>query len=173
MMARTHLAFGLFAGTSLFVVASNMNLLQDNSKTIFLFLVGTALGSLIPDIDEPHSFIGRKFLFLSYPINIIFKHRMFTHSLLFVLILSLFLSFLNMLFYNPPFYIGITIGVIAHIVGDMHTKGGCPIFLPVSTKKLRIFPVFLAFRTGSFVEYIFTILYMGLFLFILKYILVF
>lgn len=169
MMARTHLVFGLFSGALLLGAATNEGFIHNDHRMVFLFLVGTALGSLLPDIDEPHSFIGRKFLFLSYPINIVFRHRMFTHSMVFVVILALILALLNTFFYIPYFYMGIVFGVLAHIIGDMHTKGGCPIFLPISKKKIKILPDVLSFKTGSFVEYLFTISYTALLLFVIKY----
>jgi len=164
-MARTHLSFGLFVGTCVLIEVSNYYFHLRSPKVIYIFLSAVALGSLLPDIDEPNSLIGRKLFFLSYPINIIFRHRMFTHSFLFVIILSFLLFILNHYYTNQIFYIGIVIGIVAHILGDMHTKGGCPVFLPFSHKRFRILPDVIAFKTGSFIESFYTMLYTGLFIF--------
>ena len=64
-----------------------------------LFLLLVAIGSLIPDIDEPNSLLGRKLKFLSYPINIFFGHRTITHNIL------IFLSLTNYLYIQGYIFI--------------------------------------------------------------------
>ncbi len=41
-----------------------------------------ALGSLAPDIDHPHSWLGRRLPWLSWPLAALLGHRGLTHSLL-------------------------------------------------------------------------------------------
>ncbi|VEB43121.1 Inner membrane protein ydjM [Chromobacterium violaceum] len=47
-----------------------------------LLLAGGLAGSLLPDIDHPKSWLGRRIPFLSRPISYLFGHRGITHSLL-------------------------------------------------------------------------------------------
>ena len=49
------------------------------NKTIFILLI--ALFSLFLDIDEAKSKIGKKMKIISIPVNFIFGHRDFIHSL--------------------------------------------------------------------------------------------
>jgi inner membrane protein len=56
-----------------------------------LTAAGTA-GSLLSDICHGGSKIGRKFPILSKVINVLFGHRTFTHSLLFLVIVGVLLS---------------------------------------------------------------------------------
>ncbi|MBA2176883.1 metal-dependent hydrolase [Halobacillus locisalis] len=75
------------------------------------------VSSLIPDIDEPKSKLGRPLLFISYPLKSLVGHRTLTHSLPFALIMSL----LVMLFTNLTFGLAVFSGIVAHILGDMIT----------------------------------------------------
>lgn len=75
------------------------------------------IASVIPDLDEPRSKFGKVFFFISIPVSMIFKHRTFTHSILFTLLsvslLSMFLTFSQAL--------AAGIGIASHIIGDMMT----------------------------------------------------
>lgn len=75
-----------------------------------------AIASIIPDIDEPKSKFGRPLFFISIPINELFGHRTFTHSLLFVL-----LMFVVTYSFSPSISFATMAGISAHIIGDMIT----------------------------------------------------
>lgn len=82
---------------------------------------GAVVGGLtafVPDIDEPKSRIGRSLPFISIPLSSIVKHRTFTHSFLFSLLIGILVTILTM-----EILMGIAAisGVIAHSVGDMLT----------------------------------------------------
>ena len=99
MTKTTHLAAGLtFAA-----------LCSCNAPATILVCVG----SLLPDIDKANSTLGRKFKFVS----LLFKHRTFTHSLLFALITALI---------NPY----LCIGVLSHIFMDMFNPMGVQLLFP-------------------------------------------
>ncbi|ARC54699.1 hypothetical protein AOQ88_00230 [Candidatus Riesia sp. GBBU] len=93
---------------------------------------GVLIGSLIPDIDHPNSFFGRLFKFVSTFLSRVFGHRKFTHSLLglifFVLFFSRFIIISNN--YNDFFY-SFLIGYSSHLIGDMLTANGIPLFWPL------------------------------------------
>lgn len=79
-------------------------------------IVGGIAG-VIPDLDEPKSKFGKVFFFLSIPLSMVFKHRTFTHSLLFTLIIG------SILFLFFDWWVGLAAmaGILAHIAGDMLT----------------------------------------------------
>jgi len=136
MQGNTHIVGGITASLA-FAQFSN-----DNP----LVLVGAGvIGALLPDICHRGSKIGRKFPIVSKLVNMVFGHRSFTHSLLFLLFMSLVLhSFVP----YKAISIGIIIGMASHIVLDMCTKKGVKLFFP-ATISIR-FP--LTTKTGSKVE---------------------
>ena len=75
MMGYTHMACGcaLWVGVR--------TLLPGPPGSLPPELALAALGSLLPDIDEPQSLLGRKLGFIAWPIKLVFGHRGFTHSL--------------------------------------------------------------------------------------------
>ncbi|MFD2658482.1 metal-dependent hydrolase [Gracilibacillus thailandensis] len=72
--------------------------------------------AVVPDLDEPRSRFGKLFFFISIPLNMLFGHRTFTHSLLFVALLGGIVSL-----FSPSIAIASIIGVLTHILGDMAT----------------------------------------------------
>ena len=74
MMAVTHIIFAVFL---------SLIFTRDPS-----FLAVAAVSSLIPDIDDSRSFIGKIFI-LSRIVHGIAGHRTITHSFLFALLVSL------------------------------------------------------------------------------------
>lgn len=119
--------------------------------------VGILAGCLLPDIDEPGSYVGRRTsvsvlntrIGLSSAIKTIFGHRGFTHSLL-----ASFLVFIPylMFLWNPmlignealvsnvitPLLFGLGLGYLFHILGDMFSKSGVPLFMPITSNKYKI-----------------------------------
>ncbi len=113
-------------------------------------VIGAVIGSVFPDIDEPGSYIGRRSLGASRIINLLFGHRGLTHSLLPVALLVL-------LCFKFPIGIlmGFTFGYLFHIVGDLFSKSGVPLFLPFSQKKTAI-PIY---TTGGIIEHVIFVLF--------------
>lgn len=109
-------------------------------------------GALIPDICHGGSKIGKKLPVLSKIINLIFGHRSFTHSLLFLIGIAILI---DTFFQNDAIKMGVVTGMMSHYILDMGTKNGIQLFFPI-TLKVR-FPV--TTRTGSKTEdLIFTLL---------------
>lgn len=125
------------------------------------FLVGIAIGSLAPDVDEPESYIGSRTRGLSDIVKMIFGHRGFTHSFLATLIA--FIPYIIiaypgllgieipawLLLFKPLFY-GFGFGYLFHILGDMFSKSGVPLFLPFKRRDIS----FYIYKTGDFRELI-------------------
>jgi membrane-bound metal-dependent hydrolase YbcI (DUF457 family) len=137
MLAPTHSIFGIcLTLTTLAVFGIKYSL----HWTIIAFAI---LGSLMPDIDMPRSFIGRIFFFISKPIERKFGHRTVTHSLIgwlaatvltFGIITILYLIFQK----NPVLSIPLckrwlaafAIGYLSHLILDMLNPRGSQLFWP-------------------------------------------
>lgn len=155
MLAKSHMALGLLGGLGVSYLVHN----QVHNGIILLPLV--VLGSILPDIDEPRSFIGRKLPLISHIVSLSFSHRGFTHFFIFPFLISLFgLA----LFWHYEFYamicFAISFGILMHQIGDMLTISGIPYyFFPFSSKKAVLLPRFLRFKTGGATEkFIFNVL---------------
>ncbi|TYR81154.1 metal-dependent hydrolase [Priestia megaterium] len=133
MRYHTHIATSIAAGASVAVGT-------DVSFT-FPYVAGIVIGSLLPDIDEPNSYIGRRTFGLSKVIKSIFGHRGITHSLL-----ACGLIFYLYQLYSNEFMLGIACGYAFHIAGDFFSKRGVPLFSPIIKRKIKS-P--LTYETGS------------------------
>lgn len=120
-----------------------------NFVPFFLF---SLLGSLLPDIDHQHSTIGKHFPFISKTL----KHRGFTHSLLFICILVIFL--LQMQGLNKIMLNGVTTGVFSHTFVDMFNPSGVALLYP-SRKRYKILPLV---KTGKESEAVFVVIMIAL-----------
>ncbi|MCV2526163.1 MAG: metal-dependent hydrolase [Candidatus Lightella neohaematopini] len=96
-------------------------------------ILGSLATCLLPDIDHPKSFIGKRFKWLSIPIYKLFGHRSLTHSLLLIIIMMIYISISKI---NVPIDViyAMVIGYISHIIADMLTPAGIPLFWPYSKK---------------------------------------
>ena len=111
-----------------------------------LIMVGAGIvGALLPDICHSGSRIGRRFPILSRIINLLFGHRTFTHSLLFLVIVPFLI---DRFFPNDILKYGLLTGMVSHYILDMATRSGIKLFFPLDLT-VR-FP--LTIRTGSKVE---------------------
>ena len=116
MTGKTHLSFD---------IATSLLICGDVVSSIVL-----SIGSILPDIDNRNSLLGKTLPFVSKLI----KHRTLTHSLIFLAICY----FIN-------FYL--FVGCALHVVLDMLTKSGCQLFYPVNLN-IR-FPFAKYIRTGG------------------------
>ncbi|WP_394190868.1 metal-dependent hydrolase [Paenisporosarcina quisquiliarum] len=136
MTGKTHIIGGL---------AASLAVSQFTNYDPVLLVGAGVIGGLIPDICHGGSKIGRTFPLLSKLINILFGHRSFTHSLLFLVIVAALLHTYTL---NEAVIVGILVGMISHFILDMSTKNGIKLFFPF-TIKVR-FPM--TTRTGGKVE---------------------
>ena len=123
MDGKTHLVIGLVAGAGCIYLENKFKVdinVMGNAK----FLIGCAIGSLIPDTDIRNSMLGR-----FIPLWLLFEHRTVTHSILFVLIIG----FISVVFgFGTMHSIGICVGAITHLALDAITPMGLPyIFFPL------------------------------------------
>lgn len=122
----------------------------------YVWLGSVVSGSLLPDIDEPNSYIGKKYPFLAIPLKLLgIEHRTFTHYLIFPLLI-LIIAFFVYNMYIKMLLFGLAFGILMHDIGDMFTKGGIRGFLyPCCKEKVfRLLPKKYAFYTNSIQEHI-------------------
>ncbi|WP_422124145.1 metal-dependent hydrolase [Planococcus sp. X10-3] len=121
MTGKTHIIGG---------VTASLAFAQITNYDPLLLLGAGAVGALIPDICHGGSKIGRTFPFLSKIINVLFGHRTFTHSLLFLMMAAfLFIKFLP----SEALAAGLLVGMGSHLLLDMATKNGIKLLFPIQT----------------------------------------
>jgi membrane-bound metal-dependent hydrolase YbcI (DUF457 family) len=147
MIAATHFSFAAVLWY-LFTIGISVEFL---SYDILCFL---ALGALMPDIDEPRSAIGWVLFPISWGIRIFLHwgHRQQTHSFLGLGVFTVLM--LPIFFLNPIWWLAFGFGYLSHLISDMMTKSGVPLFWPS-----RIFYWFpedpnYRFKTGTISEWI-------------------
>lgn len=128
MTFKGHIIFSISSIILIKKVTSLSYLFENNNWGHII--IGSLLTCLLPDIDHPQSWLGRKFKFISVPISKIFGHRGITHSLLAILMLKFFIE-KNLLLILPSDIVNsMIISYISHIVADMLTPAGVPFFWP-------------------------------------------
>lgn len=140
MMYKTHLSTSLNIAIPALAWSNELSIIT---------LTGVGLGSLLPDIDTPNSFIGRRLKVISYPLSTIFKHRGFLHSLIPVILIFAFGLFLKSLFIKA-----IALGYFLHLVGDTFSESGIKWFLPFYSKDIKVPLSILRYKTGGLKEYV-------------------
>lgn len=153
MLARTHLAFALGIATLPLYALSLVDKATLQGVEVSLYLGGIALGSLLPDIDEPNSTLGRQLPLLSSLIHRLFGHRGATHSFLFpfgVALLGWGIASSQGIALEAV--IGLWLGVWLHLIGDMLTKSGIPLWLPWSERPIALLPLSYRFKTGGIID---------------------
>lgn len=127
MMGRNHATSGVLTGALVAWAAH----LDPGQATAFIAV--TSVASLLPDFDHPSAMLPRV---LGIPgqlvatfINRVFGHRTLTHSVLGVGVLGAALAFTPRL--PTHCYWAVILGCVTHIVGDMLTVSGVPVFWPI------------------------------------------
>jgi inner membrane protein len=128
MTAPTHIAFG---NIFFFTIAKVLGV-PLNAITVSI----VSLGSLLPDIDTPTSALGRTIFPLARWIEGRWGHRTITHS--FVGLLGFAIICLPLLYWRPPFYIALLIGIISHPLIDIANTTGVALVWP--SEKRVVFP---------------------------------
>lgn len=139
MTGKTHASCGILVG------ALAIEYYKTDLFTSVTIVVLAVIASLLPDICQTQSKIGRKIRIISFFIRLLFGHRTFTHSILFIVIIGLGLYVIQ----TPQYYfVTIITGLISHVILDMLTPKGVKLFYPIPlTVKLPI-----TFKTGGLVD---------------------
>lgn len=162
MLGRNHLV----SSCSGWVIAQPYLLSSQPDLTQQIILgLSVALGSLLPDIDHPDSLLGRRVKFISVPLSFLQGDRSLlpwsedshsrgiTHSI-WALIGCWFLMTSTLPAAIGLILFGLAFGFVAHLIGDAMTPAGVRLFWPLDFKTRS--PI--TFKTGGFIEYLFTTL---------------
>lgn len=145
MTVYNHIAGGIvFTGS--FCSLFNVNIFE--SKTSIFVCV---IACMLPDIDHTKSLLGKLFYPLSKWISRKYGHRTITHSLVTFIPLSLGFTFVENI-YSPDTSLALifTFGYLSHLILDMITLQGIPLFYPF-TRNPCVIPANpkLRIRTGN------------------------
>lgn len=136
MVGKTHIVGG---------VAASLAFAQVGNLDPVIMMGAGVVGALLPDICHGGSLIGRKMPLVSKIVNMLFGHRSFTHSILFLVIIAyLLISYVP----SEAVRVGFLVGMVSHFILDMATKNGIKLLFPI---KLTVrFP--LTVKTGGSAE---------------------
>jgi inner membrane protein len=92
----------------------------------------------LPDVDSPHSFLGRKVLPVSVTLEATAGHRGVLHSLLGLVLVCAALGF-ALRFWLPPGLVygvlpAIAAGYLSHLLLDALNPGGVPLLWPLKKR---------------------------------------
>lgn len=115
-----------------------------------------AVGSVLPDIDYPRSFVGKLLPFIAVPVGKKWGHRQVAHGypLWFLITLGGF-------FWKPLSFIGL--GGISHIFLDCHNVAGVQALKPFSEKRLVNFKREWRMYTGSSGDLVLCLIFTAIF----------
>jgi inner membrane protein len=155
MMYKTHISSSLAMGSVVSLISGY--------PFLFSYAAGITLGSLLPDIDEPKSYIGKRSFGLSIIIKRKFGHRGVIHSLLAWSILTIIIYCSSAIGVSKSFALGVSLGYLFHLMGDYFSVSSIPLLYPYQSQhKKRRF----SYITGGRLENIIYILTYALFLII-------
>ena len=152
---------------------------------ILILSIATAYFSYLPDIDIKYTMkinrhcskkrlniFGRMrcFLLKKFILPLV-KHRTYTHSLLilglFICAQYLLLHYIDSMFFESLlyyFFVIVDLGIFLHIVEDMFTTRGVPLFYPILTRNFRFFSFNSSTAFGTWmIRITYTILFLVLF----------
>ncbi|EPR7484067.1 TPA: metal-dependent hydrolase [Vibrio parahaemolyticus] len=157
MLGRNHVATAC-AGWLLaepYLVTHRTDLLE----TLLLLLI-VGLGAMLPDADHPDSLLGRRVKFISVPLSYLQGDRGLmpwsesTHSRGITHSIWALGGCIWLLSGQTTVAIALAFGFVAHLIGDALTPAGVRLLWPLSVT----FRSPVTFRTGGFVEYLFTMI---------------
>lgn len=183
MTYKTHLSLGFATSFSLIFLPEKINpfYMIENTFVFAAICVLIFISALAPDFDEPESYLSKRFpwFIVSRILSTFTTHRGVTHYAIASLVYSLIVFLIALLalksdVFNYMYIIPILLlAYVSHPIGDAFTKGGVRRFYyPFSNKTFWVLPKFMRFYTGGFVEYIYLVLFTGIFIFELYYLLV-
>ena len=93
---------------------------------VAIYVIGLVVGSLLPDIEESNSVVGRQFPLLSDWLNKKIGHRTYTHNILIYLVIFLFAYYQSLTGsqFIYVFLIGFSLGSMLHSLEDCLTNSG-------------------------------------------------
>lgn len=158
MNNKTHKIGGVCSGLIASTLLFSNNFGVEGLLSSALIVSGATIGSLAPDVDHPESKVGRKFILkpISIFINKVFGHRTITHSVVISIFMTIILLSSTLLFTGISNFIysniiiGFCVGWFSHLLLDLLTVKGIPVFYPFIKKKYNL----LRFKTNKDEEFV-------------------
>jgi len=150
MTYKTHTTFAL-----VITLPIQQYLIPLNTVEQVFFYLMVIFASLVPDLDEENSYLGKRLPIFPFILKLFgVEHRGVTHTLISVFVISVLFYTYDLFYYVSNFaydlFLAFVIGYVAHLLGDMLTKGGINnFFYPLCKCKGVLLPRFLRFYTGS------------------------
>ena len=151
MIYKTHIVTSLSIG--LIPYSTGLVTLNEPLQLGILVFVGFIF-SLLPDLDEPNSYLSRRTPLIPFLLTKLTTHRAATHQIRGVFVVFISLMMISLFYPIISIYIPMAIlAYIGHILGDSCTLSGIRRFAyPVSNKTFWILPKSMRFRTNSWTE---------------------
>lgn len=144
MLYKTHIA--VTYATALPLLASTGSLSVGN-------IIALGIGTLLPDIDHPKSYIGNRTRGLSDGVRMVFGHRGLAHSFLGILFFLLAARFVLSTLQLPLEWADwLMVGYTAHLIEDSFSKTGVAWLQPVYNKRIQFGFKLIYYRTGKLSE---------------------
>jgi inner membrane protein len=144
MKSNTHLLGGI-ASAALYRAITDSP--PDHLYQELTYYASAVLGSVLPDLCHPGSFLGKKSVIISRTISKTFGHRTITHSWVMIAAIMWVTQIWDGI-YTESLSRGLLLGVISHIILDSATSRGVQLFYPLPIR-FR-FPIYT--KTGSKTE---------------------
>jgi inner membrane protein len=138
MMARSHIIVALAAW---FISAPSLHVMSFEPVSLGFVVVGAVL----PDVDHPKSWVGRRTRPLSTFLASVLGHRGITHSAIAIFALASWLFYVG---HYRAWVCGLVVGYLSHLAADMFTPRGLRLAWPL--RRIYSLPLY---RTGSQGEY--------------------
>ena len=121
MMAGSHVVVGMAAWT---LAAPHLGLSPLDPAALAM----AAAGSLLPDIDHPRSWVGRRAWMISRPLAATIGHRGLTHSIVAVIVCCLLLRWQGL---SRAVLAPLMVGYLSHLGADLLTSSGLRLAWPL------------------------------------------
>lgn len=139
MTYQSHLAWAAGAAISSWAYVKGVPSTLDQAVLFSILVASALIGGLLPDIDHPQSWLGRRIPILPRVLYKTTGHRGATHS--FIALVSVVIGSWYLVLQVSYVYAhaettaaGVLIGYGSHLVGDFISNRGIPIFWPASKR---------------------------------------
>lgn len=147
MQYKTHLATSF---------AVSLPLMASVQQVTPLNLFALGVGCLLPDIDQPQSFVGKRNKIFSKITNKTFGHRGATHSLLALILVLIVLTLLQAKYLTSAAHTLVfwtIVGYFLHLLEDYFSKEKVAWFWPFKKKRKTKEQIFF-YKTGGIEEFL-------------------
>ena len=142
MQAKTHITTTLALGLPLMSLTNELT---------FVNVGVLAVGSLLPDIDHPSSYLGKRHKMVSGVTNKAFGHRGITHSLLGFILIGIIVNLTDRI---EDIVFWLMLGYLLHLLEDSFSQRGVKWLYPFTKSGSSFGGKFAFYKTGQLSEYL-------------------